>query len=78
MSTETSIHDVQSIDHERCTTAGQFVSFYSSIDEPFNYLHVEHRSETAAQRGSWQSAAMRAHFIYRGYKRIEITERTAP
>jgi hypothetical protein len=45
----------------------RFVSFYSTTEAPTAFLQVEHKSETAAQKGSWQSSAMKAIWIYRGY-----------
>jgi hypothetical protein len=45
----------------------KFVSFYSKASAPEEFLLVDHRSETQAQKGSWQSASMRNVWIYRGY-----------
>lgn len=48
----------------------KFVSFYSRTEAPNDFLAVEHTSENAARRGSWQSSAMRKIWIYRGYRAI--------
>lgn len=45
----------------------KFVSFYSTTENPTGLMTVEHRSETAARKGQWQSSAMRAVWIYRGF-----------
>lgn len=45
----------------------KFVSYYSTTEAPASFLQVEHRSEEAARKGSWQSAAMKAVWHYRGY-----------
>jgi hypothetical protein len=47
--------------------AAKFVSFYKKGDD---ILTVEHTSEKAAQKGSWQSASMKLVWIYQGYATI--------
>ena len=47
-----------------------FVSFYTD-GESDRYLIVKHRSEAAARKGSWQTAAMREVWTYVGYAAIE-------
>lgn len=58
---------------EATKTATKFISFYSKIgDKPEDgYLMVEHRSENAARKGSWQSAGMRKIWVYRGYAPVQ-------
>lgn len=53
---------------EKWFKASKFVSFYSTSAEPTKFMRAEHRSENAAKKGSWQSAEMRKHWIYRGYR----------
>jgi hypothetical protein len=48
----------------------QWMSFYSTVEEPERYLAVDHATEQAAQRGSWQAAYLKAIWIYRGYAPI--------
>jgi len=52
--------------------ATKFVSLYSKVgDKPEDgYLTVEHRTENAARKGSWQSKEMRKVWVYRGYVAI--------
>lgn len=54
--------------HDQVRKNSKFVSFYSTTENPNHFLRVEHTSETAARKGSWQSAAMRKVWIYRGYR----------
>lgn len=44
-----------------------WMSFYSTAGNPEGFLTVEHTSEAAARKGSWQSPAMKAQWIYRGF-----------
>jgi len=65
MNTETSLPA-----HQQIRKNAKFVSFYSRTDAPTEYMTVEHTSENAARKGSWQSSAMKKIWIYRGYRAI--------
>jgi hypothetical protein len=57
-------------EHDRIRKNAKYVSFYSRAETPEKFLRVEHTSLKAAQKGSWQSPAMKAVFIYRGYREL--------
>jgi hypothetical protein len=60
----------QGQDYPAIRKAAKFMSFYSTTENPEAFLIVEHTSENAARKGSWQSAAMKAHWHYRGFAPI--------
>lgn len=72
MSNTTRSAQFNGFDFEPSRKGTKFISFYSKADDApeAGYLTVEHRSETAAAKGSWQSASMRNVWLYRGYAAV--------